>query len=49
MLFTNDIYDEKKKAGKSLLDLKPSDWGEGTENTSEEIDSVLYGDLKTIN
>ncbi len=34
---------KKKKAEKSLLDLKPFDWGEGTENSSEEIDTILYG------
>ena len=33
----------KKKAKKSLLDLKPSDWGPGTERLSEEIDEILYG------
>ena len=33
--------DEKKK--KNLLDLKPFDWGEGTEKSSLEVDEILYG------
>jgi len=36
---------KKKKVKKSLLDLTPFDWGEGTENTSAEIDIILYGGL----
>ena len=39
-----DIMRKKGKAKKSLLDLKPFDWGEGTENSSEEIGVILYGD-----
>jgi len=35
---------KKKKVKRSLLDLKPFDWGEGTENSSEEIDATLYGE-----
>ncbi|PIN80163.1 hypothetical protein COV11_04570 [Candidatus Woesearchaeota archaeon CG10_big_fil_rev_8_21_14_0_10_30_7] len=26
-----------------FLDLKPIDWGKGTEKTSEEIDDIIYG------
>lgn len=33
----------KVKAKRSLLDYKATDWGEGTENTSKEIDEILYG------
>ncbi len=34
----------KQSTGKrSLLEMKASDWGEGTENASQEIDEVLYG------
>jgi len=33
---------EERGAEKSLLDLRPIDWGEGTEKTSTEIDSLLY-------
>jgi len=32
----------KKKPKLSLLDLKPKDWGKGTERLSEEIDRVVY-------
>ena len=32
----------KKEARLDLLDLKPRDWGKGTENLSEEIDKTLY-------
>ncbi|MBD3155090.1 MAG: hypothetical protein GF368_00355 [Candidatus Aenigmarchaeota archaeon] len=35
--------ESKKKRKENFLDLKPIDWGEGTENTSEEIDDILYG------
>jgi len=28
---------------RSLLEMRLSDWGEGTENASTEIDEVLYG------
>lgn len=34
---------KRKKEKKSLLDLKPFDWGEGTEKSSEEIDAIIYG------
>lgn len=32
----------KKKPKLSLLDLKPKDWGKGTERLSEEIDMAAY-------
>jgi len=31
----------KKKI--SLLDIKPSDWGPGTEHLSRQVDEILYG------
>ena len=35
----------EKKDGKKrkFLEVKPWDWGKGTEKTSSEIDKVLYG------
>jgi hypothetical protein len=33
----------EKKPKRSLLDLKPWDWGPGTERLSEEADDILYG------
>lgn len=33
---------KKKKPKLSLLDLKPKDWGKGTEKLSEEIDKIIY-------
>ena len=38
----NTTIKRKKKAKLSLLDLKPKDWGKGTERLSEEIDGELY-------
>lgn len=38
-------YDEqlrRKKQDGSIVNLKPKDWGKGTERLSEEIDKVLY-------
>lgn len=32
----------KKKVKKHFLDLKPFDWGEGTERSSVEVDEILY-------
>lgn len=34
--------DKKRKPKLSILDFKPTDWGKGTERTSEEIDEILY-------
>lgn len=31
-----------KKSAKILLEIKPFDFGKGTERTSEEIDEILY-------
>lgn len=41
-LFTRQVKQKpKKKMG--LLDLKPVDYGPGSENLSERVDEVLYG------
>lgn len=32
-----------KHPKKSLLNYKPTNWGKGTEDTSKEINNVLYG------
>ncbi len=32
----------KKKPGISILNLKPKDWGRGTERLSENIDRAVY-------
>lgn len=32
----------EKKPKMRFLDLKPKDWGKGTEMVSEEIDRILY-------
>ena len=44
------LLEERKKKEKAannkikhLLTVKPFDWGQGTEKTSEEIDKILYG------
>jgi hypothetical protein len=35
----------RKRAKKlKLLDLKPFDWGEGTERLSVEVDQIIYGE-----
>lgn len=41
-----DVWIERveKKPKMSLLDLKPTHWGKGTEKLSEEADKVLYGE-----
>ena len=31
-----------KSDKRSILDLKPKDWGKGTERTSEDIDEIVY-------
>ena len=31
------------KPKKNLLELKPFDWGKGTERSSIEVDQILYG------
>ena len=36
------IHRSNKKPKMSLLDLKPTNWGKGTERLSEEADTVLY-------
>ena len=34
---------ENRKDPTLLLKIKPADWGRGSENSSTEIDEVLYG------
>lgn len=35
------------KPQKSLLELRPFDWGKGTEKSSVEVDQILYCDSKS--
>ena len=35
--------EKEKMKKKSFLELKPVDWGKGTEKASKEIDEYLYG------
>ena len=43
-IISNWLASRKAKTQKlRFLDLKPCDWGPGTENASAEIDTVLYG------
>lgn len=44
MKFWLDKRGEEKHPKKSLLELKPVDWGAGTEKSSVEIDDTIYGD-----
>lgn len=44
-MFTMRNVDKKgkeKRHKKSFLELKPFDWGAGTEKSSLEIDEILY-------
>lgn len=34
---------ERKKSKAKLSDLKITNWGPGTENSSEEVDTIVYG------
>ncbi len=43
MKFVSGKKRKKKGKAKSLLKLKPFDWGEGTEKSSVEIDEIIYG------
>ena len=43
MVMMEFLNDEKEIPKKSLLKMKTSNWGNGTENTSEEVDNILYG------
>lgn len=36
------IREKEKKVKKSFLAHKPSSWGKGTENLSQEVDDILY-------
>ncbi len=38
--------ESKKRKGKSLFDLKPVDWGKGSEQYSSRFDEYLYGGKK---
>ncbi|MEE8400536.1 MAG: hypothetical protein V3R86_00070 [Candidatus Hydrothermarchaeaceae archaeon] len=44
MKFWIDKKKKEKRPEKSLLNLKPIDWGLNTEKSSVEIDEMLYGD-----
>ena len=35
--------DNEKKKKLGIINMKPFDFGNGTENSSEEIDKILYG------
>lgn len=37
---------EEESERKSFLELKPVDWGAGTEKSSKEIDGLLYGNTR---
>ena len=37
------IHRTGKKPRMNILNLKPKDWGKGTERLSEEADEALYG------
>ncbi len=43
MKFWLDKKGKEKHGKKSLLELKPFDWGTGTEKSSVKIDETLYG------
>jgi hypothetical protein len=43
MKFWLDTKKREKRSKRSLLELKPFDWGADTEKSSVEIDEVLYG------
>jgi len=38
------IKQRNVKRSANLLDIKPFNWGEGTEKTSIEIDQILHGE-----
>ncbi len=38
-----DKHKKTRKRG-SMLQLKPVDWGKGTERASTEVDEILYGE-----
>ena len=35
---------ELTKKRRKFTDLKPIDWGKGTEHVSEQVDQILYGE-----
>ncbi len=42
LTFAMQEWIDKSSPKKSFMRLKPMDWGKGTENSSMEIDKVLY-------
>lgn len=42
------VVEKDKKTKMSILDLKPDEWGRGSERTSEDVDEVLYGKRKGL-
>jgi len=44
MKFWLNHKERERRPKKSLLELKPIDWGEDTEKSSMEIDEILYGE-----
>ena len=43
MVMMESLNEEKVIPKKRLLEMKPFNWGKGTEKTSKEIDKILYG------
>ncbi len=38
------LIHKKRRVKKSIVDWEATDWGKGTEHTSEQIDEILYGE-----
>ncbi len=36
-------YKEDRRKKRNLMELRPFDWGKGTESSSLEVDEILYG------
>ena len=36
----------RRRKGVSFWDIKPTDWGPGTEHTSEEVDRIVYDEAQ---
>jgi hypothetical protein len=43
-LAMKEFVKHEKRRRVDILDFEPFDWGERTEKSSEDIDSILYGD-----
>lgn len=43
LTFAMQHWMEEEETKTSFLDLKPTDWGKGTEHSSDEVDAILYG------